>query len=148
MDEQSPLDVAIARAEAAEALAAEYGLALDILGRLTGVTSEAAVVDVVLEFAQVMFGADRSRMIMLDRWGRSERAWERGLDGVVAEIEPPAGDARNSGLLEVIAGGLHVPVMAGDRHMARIEIEDLPAPGEAARYTTTIWIIAEVAAMA
>lgn len=149
MDESEPLAQALARAAAAEAVAAEYGLALDILGRLAGVTSEDAVADVVLEFAQVMFGAARARLVTLDRWGRAQGAWEvvgtQGLHHV-----PPPQDCDEASCRELVVDetGLRVPIMVSERPLGRLDIEDLVVPADAGRYGTSVWVIARVTAMA
>lgn len=148
MDERQALALALDRAAAAEALAAEYALALDILSRLAGVTSEDAVADVVLEFAQLVFGAARACLVTLDRWGRPASAWSCDAATGLSRIPVDGLPSHASRVLEVTGDGLHVPVVAGDRLLAHLDIEDLALPGDAARYGNTVLIIARVAAMA
>ncbi len=148
MDDRAALDAALERAAAAEATAAEYALALDILGRLAGVTSEDAVADVVLEFAQLVLGAARARLITLDRWGRASWAWTSDASGGLTRIAGDGLPSHTARTLEVTASGIHVPIVVGDRLVAHLDLEDLAVPGEAGRYGNTVLTIARVAAMA
>ena len=150
MPDPTALDDAIARAARAEQQAAEYGLALDVLTRLVGVTSEEAVADVVLEFAQTMFGAGRVRITILDRHSHPTRCWERGPSGILSETPVPGedGGAWAASDRELGHGGLRVPVGLDRRPLARLEMADLEVPEASERYAPTVWVIARVAAMA
>lgn len=142
-----PLEAALARAASAEALAAELGLALDVLGRLVGVASEEAVADIVLECAQVLFGAGRTRLTLLDRHGDPTRAFERGLDGRLRE-EPVSPRAPVGSDVVVTEDLIEVPVTLDGRHLAVLVVSELFAPADRFRYTPTIYTVARVAAMA
>lgn len=137
------------RAAAAEAQAAEYGLALEVLGQLAGVTSEDAVADVVLEFTQIMFGAENARLTLLDRRQRPTRAWERGISGLLGEVSAPQPEEPCIlGEVEVVEGGLRVPIRLGWRVVACLDLNGLALPAERDRYAATVLVLARVTAMA
>jgi len=140
------------RASRAEARAAELALAMEVLDRLAGVTSEASVAATVLDVAHLLLGAGRARLVVLDRRGEPMRGWERLGAGDVVEhgdleanpfaADPVTGRAPDpDGDITVSIGGRHGP-------LARLEVAELPIALDVGRHDETLQTIARVAAMA